>query len=456
MRNKQQGPQTITRIAAVATPIFFFFLLNVSAIQAFTGKPTLSVPIPNVKLTDLVTKAEGDATYLYIPWLAQYIAGVYKYALGIAVVIAAVMAVIGGFQYATGGGDASRVKAGKDRISQAIIGLVLLFGSYMLLNTISPSLLTLDVIKIVQVKKQPFDPIVLTQTSLATTNTDTGTQAGADAAGQQTSAGAPKSTFADCPLPDLPAPKKDDSPNGARSRAFRDGITALPNLPADLRPRIAAVAEASVRCQVRMGSCGTTAGSIWTIAGIGKDELGKMSHGTYGTTRWGSPAKTYVIPTKISLQSLAIPCGAECPDSEQMRKLCNGNCDLEDAKEPPPKNKDGTTRQAQVVRRNCAKPGAEAKQRLREIIEEDPSMKGWPDSWTNQLEIGDVIVVYNGNSSCGSAHAQVFLGWASEGKARLANGQWKGPLWFSTECLKRSCGNFAIVINIFKPKQLVQ
>ncbi len=151
---KKKNNIRLSRLARLAASLFF--LLRASAVLAFEGKPTLSVLIPTIKFTDLITKVEGAGTYLYIPWLAQYIVGLYKYALGIATVIATVMIVIGGFQYVTGGGDASRVGAGKKRISEAVIGLVLLYASYAILATVSPNLLSLDAIKILKIKADPF------------------------------------------------------------------------------------------------------------------------------------------------------------------------------------------------------------------------------------------------------------------------------------------------------------
>ena len=132
--------------------------LNARAAVAFTGVPKLTIIVPTLKFTDLVTKTEGDATYLYIPWLGQYIAALYKYSLGIAVVVATVMIVIGGFQYLTGGGDAGRVKAGKDRITNAVVGLLLLFGSYIMLTTIDPDLVEFKTLKLTQLKRVPYAP----------------------------------------------------------------------------------------------------------------------------------------------------------------------------------------------------------------------------------------------------------------------------------------------------------
>jgi hypothetical protein len=51
--------------------------------------------------------------------------------------------IIGGILYLTSAGDPAKVSAAKDRITSAIIGLVLLFSIYLILNTINPELTVL-------------------------------------------------------------------------------------------------------------------------------------------------------------------------------------------------------------------------------------------------------------------------------------------------------------------------
>jgi len=74
--------------------------------------------------------------------VADYIQVIYNFLISIVGVIAAVMMIIGGFQYLTSAGDAGKIGAAKKRITDAIIGLVLALSSYALLNTINPALLS--------------------------------------------------------------------------------------------------------------------------------------------------------------------------------------------------------------------------------------------------------------------------------------------------------------------------
>jgi len=122
----------------------------------------ISIPVPNVNFTDILFKstvADEKTTNTYnIPWLAQYISGVYKYAVGIGGILAAVMMMIGGIQYLTAGGDAGRVAKGKEKISDAILGLFLVLGTYMILNTINPNLVSMQGLVINAVRPEPYVP----------------------------------------------------------------------------------------------------------------------------------------------------------------------------------------------------------------------------------------------------------------------------------------------------------
>ena len=53
------------------------------------------------------------------------------------------MMIIGGFQYLTSAGDASKIGAAKSRMANALIGLVLVLGAYTILKTINPELLVM-------------------------------------------------------------------------------------------------------------------------------------------------------------------------------------------------------------------------------------------------------------------------------------------------------------------------
>ncbi len=110
--------------------------------------PALSIPIPTLQLTNATVKEEGGLKIIDIPWILQYFAGLYRWAVGIISVLAAVMMMIGGVQYMTAGGDSGKVAKSMDRITNAVTGLAVGLGSYLLLNAINPGLVSFGSLKI--------------------------------------------------------------------------------------------------------------------------------------------------------------------------------------------------------------------------------------------------------------------------------------------------------------------
>ena len=104
-------------------------------------KPILSIDIPTVTFTDADGIIDGDT--IKINYLGVYIAGVYKYLLGISTLIAIVMLMIGGLQYTIFQED-----KGKTRIKNAVTGLVLLLSTYLILVTINPRLVVFPLLEL--------------------------------------------------------------------------------------------------------------------------------------------------------------------------------------------------------------------------------------------------------------------------------------------------------------------
>ena len=65
---------------------------------------------------------------------------IYIWSLGLAGLLALLMTVIGAYSYMTAAGNAERAQRGTEMIWGSVIGLALLFGAYLLLNTINPDL----------------------------------------------------------------------------------------------------------------------------------------------------------------------------------------------------------------------------------------------------------------------------------------------------------------------------
>lgn len=128
-----------------------------------SSQPRLQINIPTLKFTDIrVTPLKiGDKEYqiIDIPWLADYIAAIFKYGVAVAALLATVMIMIGGFQYLTAGGDQGRVTKGKTKITDAVLGLAVLFTSYLILNTVNPDLTNLKNLKVIAITRVEYHDV---------------------------------------------------------------------------------------------------------------------------------------------------------------------------------------------------------------------------------------------------------------------------------------------------------
>ncbi len=128
-------------------------------------KPTLAIDIPTVTFSD----GEIDGDTIKINYLGDYIAGVYKWLLGSATLIAIVMLMIGGLQYTIFQEDKA-----KTRIKNAVTGLVLLLSTYLILATINPQLVIFKPLSIQNIPEVPLENLEVEFSSDTTTSTCTG------------------------------------------------------------------------------------------------------------------------------------------------------------------------------------------------------------------------------------------------------------------------------------------
>lgn len=125
-------------IFALALPVLSLFVTGTASAQ--TPAPFVPEPIKTEIAIPIAERVEGY-TGDTVADLANYIGVIYQFMISIIGVVAAVMMIIGGFQYLTSAGDAGKIGAARKRITDALIGLVLAFSAYLLLNTINPALL---------------------------------------------------------------------------------------------------------------------------------------------------------------------------------------------------------------------------------------------------------------------------------------------------------------------------
>ena len=96
----------------------------------FAASYTLLEPIPTHGGT-----GEGSTTDL-----SGYLETVFAFGISIAGILAVTMIVIGGIQYVTAYDNPGSAENAKNRITQALLGLLLAIGAWLILYTINPDL----------------------------------------------------------------------------------------------------------------------------------------------------------------------------------------------------------------------------------------------------------------------------------------------------------------------------
>ncbi len=114
--------------------------------------PRLQINIPGVSFS----QPAQEGGFLNLPFLAEYISGLYKYLLAIVGVLAGIMLTIGGVQYLIAAGNKSAIDAALKRIKGALIGLVIALGSYVILFTINPELVRFKALRIETIRGFPL------------------------------------------------------------------------------------------------------------------------------------------------------------------------------------------------------------------------------------------------------------------------------------------------------------
>lgn len=77
--------------------------------------------------------------------IANYIRAIYKYAIGIVGILAAVVLMFGGIIWLTAGGNATQISNAKAWIGASLSGLVIALLSYMILATVNPALVNFKI-----------------------------------------------------------------------------------------------------------------------------------------------------------------------------------------------------------------------------------------------------------------------------------------------------------------------
>ncbi len=121
--------------------------------------PDWQVPIDTITLSEAKCTGPDNSGECEIPWIAEYIQGMYKYGLGIGGILAAIVLMAGGVLWLVSAGDVSKITQAKDLIIGSITGLMILMGSYILLSQINPELTNLRSISVRMIEQILLEPI---------------------------------------------------------------------------------------------------------------------------------------------------------------------------------------------------------------------------------------------------------------------------------------------------------
>lgn len=120
--------------------------------------PKLQIDIPNLTFAEKITAIDGPGgvKQFSVPYLATYINAVYKYALGLGVLIAVIMLMYAGFRWMTSFGNTKAVSEAKTMVGNSVFGLALLFAAFTILYYINPELPKLSALQILAPKQEVF------------------------------------------------------------------------------------------------------------------------------------------------------------------------------------------------------------------------------------------------------------------------------------------------------------
>ncbi|MBU4308902.1 pilin [Patescibacteria group bacterium] len=124
---------------------------------------------PQIPFGDTITSDDIKAG----AGIAKYTTNVYKYAVSIVGILAAIVLMWGGVRWLTAGGNQEAVGDAKKWIEGALSGLVLVMTSYMILYFVNPDLTTFKLIKITPIEEK-VTPEVARVTKIDTSTILTG------------------------------------------------------------------------------------------------------------------------------------------------------------------------------------------------------------------------------------------------------------------------------------------
>ncbi|MDO8499167.1 MAG: pilin [bacterium] len=90
--------------------------------------------------------------------VGEYIVTVYNYAMIVAAILAVIMIIVVGAQWITSAGSSDMISSAKKRITGALVGLLIAYLSYAILNTLNPNLVSLRLPQVYMIRPVVIAP----------------------------------------------------------------------------------------------------------------------------------------------------------------------------------------------------------------------------------------------------------------------------------------------------------
>ncbi|MBT4857158.1 hypothetical protein HON52_03125 [Candidatus Uhrbacteria bacterium] len=117
-----------------------------------TSDPVLGVEIPGLEFSPAYTDGESVVSN----YIGEYIEAVYIWIVPVASLLAVLVLMIAGMQYMLARGDSGRIAKAKERVKNAITGVVLLLGIVTMASMVDPSVLTYDSLKLSYIDAEQY------------------------------------------------------------------------------------------------------------------------------------------------------------------------------------------------------------------------------------------------------------------------------------------------------------
>jgi len=212
-----------------------------------------------------------------------------------------------------------------------------------------------------------------------------------------------------------------------------------------VRQRVVQIADLAVACQATLGSCGRTAATIWTLAGVGDSSCLESANANCSGAQ-NSGTQMNGISTQQRLQIYGLNCNYNPPPAEpRAGASTTARARYERALAA------NQALHSRYDRSDCAPNSAGARAKFKAYMEAEAAAgrlrDNWPDGWADKLQPGDYVIVYNGNADLVGAHAVIFMGWKNRNYADIVQGNAPPP--FTTRsrnglCLRAACGGLPI------------